>query len=156
MNSSGDFSVWKRVVVPLAVCLFSLWATPQDRTGRDAESRLLAVENVWNQAEAKGDTKALSMIFDDDLIYVDENGQLLTKSEFLAKAKSQSAYPQLLTTQAMSAQVYGDTAVVTGTYRIEQTKGKKRVQREGRFTDTWVRTHGTWVCVAAQSTPILR
>jgi ketosteroid isomerase-like protein len=155
MDSSGDLSMWKRVVAPVAVCLLPLWGAVQDRTGRDAESRLLAVENVWNQAEAKGDIRALNMIFDDYLIYVDEDGQLLTKREFLAKAKAESAHPQSLTTQAMSAQVYGDTAVVTGTYRIEQTKGDKHIQRKGRFTDTWVRTNSTWVCVAAQSTPIL-
>jgi ketosteroid isomerase-like protein len=147
--------MWKQVIAA-AVCLFSLSSSPQDRTGHDSESRLLAVENIWNQAEAKGDIKALNLIFDNYLVYVDEQGQLLSKSEFLRQVKAESAHPQSLTTQAMSAQVYGDTAVVTGTYRMEQTKGGKQLQREGRFTDTWVREDGAWVCVAAQSTPILR
>jgi ketosteroid isomerase-like protein len=146
--------MWKRAIA--AVCLFSLWASPQERTGHDAESHLLAVESVWNQAEAKGDIKALDLIFDNYLVYVDEQGQLLSKSEFLRQVKAESTHSQSLSTQAMSAQVYGDTAVVTGTYRMQQTKGGKQILREGRFTDTWVRENGTWVCVAAQSTPILR
>lgn len=146
----------RKQFIPLLLCLFSLCAAPQNQVGRDAESRLFALENVWNQAESKGDVKALSMILDDYLIYVDEDGQLLTKGDFLTKAKADSTHVQSLTTQAMSAQIYGDTALATGTYRVEEMKGGRRVQREGRFTDTWVRNNSTWVCVAAQSTPIQR
>jgi hypothetical protein len=29
-------------------------------------------------------------------------------------------------------------------------------QREGRFIDIWILKKGTWVCVAAQATPVQR
>jgi ketosteroid isomerase-like protein len=145
----------RRYAVGMILCLW-LFASAQEHPGHGPESRLLAVENVWNQAEVRGDVKALSLIFDNLLIYVDEDGRLLTKGEFLARAQAESAHPQSLTTQSMNAQIYGNTAVVTGTYRTEGVKRGKRYQREGRFTDIWIQRDGTWVCVAAQATPILQ
>jgi hypothetical protein len=54
----------------------------------------------------------------------------------------------------MSARVYGDSAVVTGVYRVRGTDNGKTYLRRGRFTDTWISRNGTWVCVASQYTLI--
>jgi ketosteroid isomerase-like protein len=118
-------------------------------------SKILAVESVWNQAEAKGDIKALNLIFDESLVYVDEDGALLTKGQFLARISAASSHPALLVTPTMNVRVYGETAIVTGTYRMVGTERGKPFQRIGRFTDIWVYRNGVWQCVAAQATPIL-
>jgi len=52
----------------------------------------------------------------------------------------------------MTAHVYGDAAVVTGIYREKGISKGKAYSRRGRFTDTWVKENGTWMCVASQST----
>ena len=90
------------------------------------------------------------------MIYVDEDGSLLTKAQFLAHAKKSGANLQLLVTPTMSVHVYGGTAVVAGSYRAKGVHQGKLYQREGRFIDTWAFKKGAWVCVAAQATPILR
>jgi ketosteroid isomerase-like protein len=145
----------KRVWALGAVLVLCVSAQAQPaQEDQSAASKILAVENVWNQAEAKGDIKALSLIFDESLVYVDEDGTLLTKRQFLAGISTAASRPILLVTPTMNVQIYGETAIVTGTYRLAGTERGKPFQRIGRFTDVWVyRNHG-WQCVAAQATPI--
>lgn len=149
----------RKVFVLALACIIPIAFIPtgaQDDATREAQSKILAVENAWNLAEANGDIRALALIFDDSMVYVDENGSTLSKGEFLARAKAAGAHPQSLVTQSMDAQVYGDTAVVTGTYRLKGIEHGKPYQRDGRFSDIWVHRNGTWICVVAQATPILR
>jgi hypothetical protein len=87
------------------------------------------------------------------LIYVDSDGSLLTKAEFLSRVKS--AQPQQVTTQSMTVQIFDNTAIVTGTYQALEFKNGKPVLSRGRFIDTWALRNSMWVCVAAQATPIL-
>jgi hypothetical protein len=48
-------------------------------------------------------------------------------------------------------QVYGNTAVVVGIFRVKGTeKGKPFVHRE-RFVDTWIKVSDSWQCVATTS-----
>lgn len=143
----------KSVVIAVTSFVLLLFAAGQSKRSRDDESRLLAEEIVWNQAEAKGDIRALELLFDDSLVYVDERGDLLTKAQFLARAKAEGYHPQSITTPSMSVQLYGNTAVVTGTHNFETVKSRKSVTREGRFTDIWINGDGRWICVAAQTTP---
>jgi hypothetical protein len=141
----------------LCVCLLigcapASWAQNSDENA--SRTKILALEHVWNQAEAFKDLKALDSIFDNAMVYVDEDGSLLTKAEFLTRVKS--AHLQKVVTQSMSVVLFGDTAVVTGTYEAEIfNNGKVRVMR-GRFVDTWLSRNSTWVCIAAQSTPMQR
>jgi hypothetical protein len=127
----------------------------QDKNDGAARSKVLALESIWNMAEEKGDVRALDMIFDESMIYIDEDGTLLNKARFLAHVKASVAAVQSITTQTIGVHVYGETVVVAGTYRAKGLAGGKAYVREGRFMDTWVLRRGTWVCVVAQSTPIL-
>ena len=114
----------------------------------------MALEHAWNQAEAFKDLKALDALFDNALVYVDPDGTLLTKSEFLSRVTSVSL--QQVVTESMAVKVFGNTAIVTGTYRATEFMRGKTVVLQGRFVDTWVYKDSTWVCVAAQSTPFQR
>lgn len=141
----------------LAIVLFA--ATLSSAGAQSVEqsavrTRILALEHAWNQAEAFGDLKALDDLFDNAMIYVDFDGTLLTKAEFLSRVKSQ--HVEQVTTQSMTVAVFDLTAVVTGTYLAREIKHGREVIRRGRFIDTWVYKNQTWVCVAAQDTPLLR
>jgi hypothetical protein len=142
------------------VCVLSLfgmtlasgWAQDAEEAG--ARSKILALEHAWNQAEASNDLKALDVLFDSRLVYVDFDGARMTKAEFLSSVKS--AHLEQMITESMTVQIFGDTAIVTGTYQSKEFKNGKPLVRRGRFVDTWVQKGPTWVCVAAQATPILR
>jgi hypothetical protein len=127
-----------------------LWNGPDHRPKRQPV-QVIALENAWNQAEERKDTKALDEILDDTLRYTDYDGTTKTKAEFLASVKAPARHPEQQVTESMNARVYGDAAVVTGIYRV---KGMENGKRPGRFTDTWINRNGTWVCVASQDTLI--
>ena len=141
------------VFFAFAVSLSVLPLRAQDVSG-NAKSHILALEHAWNQAEAFKDFKALETLFDNGLIYVDADGRLLTKAEFLAEARQ--SHIQQVVTESMTVQMYASTAIVTGTYHAIELQHGKAVVLRGRFVDTWVFKDATWVCVAAQATPLLR
>jgi uncharacterized protein (TIGR02246 family) len=138
------------------VCWLSAMALTQSPADRDAESKILALESVWNQAERKGDIRALAMIFDESMVYIDEDGSLLTRMQFLVHTRGANETLQSLITETTSVHVYGDTAVVVGSYRATTAQHGKPLQKSGRFVDTWALKNGAWVCVSAQATPMQR
>jgi hypothetical protein len=128
-----------------------LWAQDVDEAG--TRSKVLALEHAWNQAEAFSDMKAMDAILDNALVYVDFDGTLMNKAEFLSHVKS--THLEQVITQSMNVQIFGETAIVTGTYMVKAFRAGKPILQRGRFVDAWVRKDQTWVCVSAQATPIL-
>jgi len=146
-----------KVLAVVLACLFALSAAAQSASDRDADSKIRALETVWDRAEEKGDIGALNLIFDRSMIYIDEDGSLLTKAQFLNRARNESgSYVQWLSSSIVSVKIYGDTAVVVGNYTVKGVHGGKPRQWSGRFIDTWTLRAGIWLCVVAQSTPVLR
>jgi ketosteroid isomerase-like protein len=133
----------------------SVFAQERAKTS-DEEGRILALETAWNHAEESKDAAALDQLLAASLAYIDYDGSLMNKKEFLASIQQESLHPAQITNEEMTAKVYGEAAVVTGIYREKGTSKGKPYQRRGRFTDTWVRQEGTWQCVASQSTLISR
>ena len=132
-------------------------AVAQDQSDSAARrSKVLAFESAWGMAEKNKDAKALDALLDDSLSYVDYDGSLKTKSDFLAEVKAPSDNRQQEVVESTSARVFGDTAIVIGVYRVKGIDKGKPYQRRGRFTDTWVYRKGLWVCVASQYTLLSR
>ena len=144
----------QRIWMVAVICCLAANIPAQDKNDGAAQSKVLALESIWNMAEEKGDVRALDMIFDDSLLYIDEDGSLLSKSQFLARVKASGTGVQAITTQSIGVHAYGETVVVAGTYRVKGMEKGKAYLHEGRFMDTWVLRRGTWVCVVAQSTPV--
>ena len=118
------------------------------------KSLILALESAWNQAEIHHDANAASAIMSDTFISVDHHGALQNRSQYLADMKDLSFNPEEISNADPTVYLYGDTAIVTSTYRTKGTdKGKPFVHR-GRFTDTWIKRDGKWQCVADQETLI--
>jgi ketosteroid isomerase-like protein len=142
--------MWKlfTVLLVLAPGLSAQSALDRDR------SRILSLENAWNQAVQAQDTTALKMLLSADLVYVDFDGRLMDNAAYLASVQSPAKHPEQIVNESMEVHLYAVVAVVNGVYRETGTNmksGKPYALRE-RFTDTWVRQNDRWVCVASQST----
>jgi hypothetical protein len=125
--------------------------TPSTSAG---QTRILALENAWNLAEEHKDAKALDGLLAGTLVYIDYDGSIMDKAQFMASVKIPSLHPEQIVNESMTAHIYGDAAVVTGVYREKGVNKGKPYLRHGRFTDTWINQSGTWVCVSSQSTLI--
>lgn len=144
---------WKilLLLLPLAAGLY-LFAQSADRTD---QSTVSALENAWNQAAQQKDAVALDMLLGSELVYIDYDGTLMDKAEYLASVKSQSFHATRIMNESMSAHSYGEMIVVYGVYReIGTLSNGKAYSRRERFTDVWVRRKSMWVCIASQSTSI--
>ena len=132
-------------------------ALAQDGAKRDGEEgHLLALESAWNHAEQSKDAAALNQLLGESLVYVDYDGTLMNKKQFLEATMHNAVEQEQINNDGMSVHIYGNAAVVTGLYRDKGVEKGKPFQRRGRFTDTWVNQNGAWQCVASQSTLIAR
>jgi ketosteroid isomerase-like protein len=120
----------------------------------DEGGRVLGLEKAWNKAIEVKDTKALDQLLAPSFVAVEIDGSVSSKSEFLASIKAPEYQPSQAVNEEMNIQVYGNSAVVVGIFRVKgMEKGKPYVHRE-RFIDTWIKQNQGWQCVASSATLI--
>jgi ketosteroid isomerase-like protein len=142
----------KVMVLLLAVaCGMPLRGWSQDPDAH-AASRVIALENAWSRAAESKDLRSLDVLLDDSFVYVDFEGRLMRKTEVMADVKA-SAVQQFVTSE-MTAHLYGNATIVTGTFRMKGIEKGKPFLLQGRFTDIWIYRGGNWACVASQATSI--
>jgi ketosteroid isomerase-like protein len=152
-SSDERIPLMKKIIPFAAVLLIAgLALSVRGQSGANDEAgRIQALELAWNHALEGKDSKALDMLLGNTMVSVDIDGSLQNKSEFLASIKAPDYQPSQAVIEQSSVQMYGDAAVVVGVFRVKgMEKGKPYVRRE-RFVDTWIKTNGTWQCVATTS-----
>lgn len=148
-QSMKRFGAWIMLLACSAAALGQSTGDPGDK------QKIVALEHAWDLALSSSDLQALSAIFNSALIYIDDDGTLLTKSEYLTRVSQNGSHLQQIVTEEMDVEMFGATAVVVGTYRAKGVEKGKPYVRRGRFMDTWVLTGKNWTCVASSATPIL-
>jgi hypothetical protein len=87
--------------------------SPVDRRRRQDS----ALENLWNRAEQSKDIGALSKILAPTMVYLDYDGALRTRDQFLNYVKNDASSPDQLVSEDLNIHSYGNFAVVTGIFR---------------------------------------
>ncbi|HTQ62126.1 MAG TPA: nuclear transport factor 2 family protein [Candidatus Solibacter sp.] len=137
-----------------AALLFSSAPFPQDKSAVDDEIQIKQLERAWNQAEANQEVNEVSSLLADTLVYTDYDGSFMNKSEYMKWVVAPDQKADHIYDEGLTVHLYGNAAVATGIYRESGTnKGKHYVIRS-RYTDTWIKRAGVWLCVASQSTLI--
>jgi len=120
----------------------------------DEAGRVLGLENAWGHAIEAKDTKALDQLLAPTFLAVEIDGSVSSKAEFLAGIRAPEYQPSQAVNEQINVQVYGNSAVVVGIFRVKGVeKGKPYVHRE-RFIDTWIKHEQSWQCVASSATLI--
>jgi len=136
-----------RVVIALlfVVCATLLMLGMQSSPDASIQTKIIALEKAWNQAYKRGDTRALDLILDDQIVLINDDGTTQTKSQFLASIKQSNVQEQQVSPESMSVRVLGNIAIATGVFRAKGVEGGKHYVRRERFVDTWVLKDGNWV-----------
>ncbi len=138
----------------LCMCA-ALGIAKQQAKPRGEEGRIIALESAWDQAEQNRDVNALANLLADNLVYVDYDGSLSNKQQFLASIKSGDVTAEQINNEGVSVRLYNNNvAVSTGIYRDKGIQKGKPFQRRGRFINVWLNQNGKWECIASQSTLI--
>jgi ketosteroid isomerase-like protein len=126
-----------------------LWAQqPSSQTGD--ESKVIALENVWNQTQINHDAEAMGKLLHPDFVFTDYDGTVMNKPTFLASIRDPAYKLTLEVSGDMKLHRVGDVVVVTGATHEKGTYRGKPYEHYGRFTDTWIKENGEWVCIASQ------
>ncbi len=130
------------------------WDPPEELSA-DA-SKLIALENAWNQAQLHHDSRALSGLVSDSFVYTDYDGTVMNKAQFLADLKDPDYRASLIANEDTRVISYPNAAIVVGTYHTKGTYKRQPFEHYGRFTDTWMYLNNTWRCVASHTNLIKR
>lgn len=136
----------------LSACAVLLAQDKPSPSGDEIQIRQL--ERAWNEAEARHDAKAVTNIVADTLTYIDFDGSIMNKAQYIEDVTKTSYQADHLYDEGLTVTVYGNAAVVVGVYRETGTSKGKHYVHHVRFTDMWVKQAGVWRCAASQSTLI--
>lgn len=149
----GEFMA-KRIAAIALLLIFAsgIIAAQHNSTISDDESKILALESAWNLAEEEKNVNALDQMLATTFVYTEFDGSFSDKTQFLKGVKSSAINSDQITNQDVAVTLYGGSAVVVGIFKEKGIENGKVFARRGRFTDTWVRQDGIWLCVASQAT----
>jgi ketosteroid isomerase-like protein len=146
-------------MISILMSAAAICAVAQTDSDSATQSKIIALEQLWNQAYKSGDIKALDSILDDAIVLVNDDGSMQNKAEFLASVKSSVPQPsvqqQQVAPESFNVHVFGNVAIATGVMRVKGVENGKAYTRRERFVDTWMLKHGNWVCVGTDATPVL-
>lgn len=143
MKRIGTFSFG--VMLSLVLTAAANSGAPQ----MDDSSKIIAMENLWNQMQLNHDATAMEKMIDDDFVLTDYDGGVLNKAQFLDSIKDMSIKLTQEMSEGMKLHAHGNTVVITGATREKGTQNGKPFAHNGRFTDTWIKKDGRWLCVAS-------
>lgn len=99
------------------------------------DSAVIGLENAWRQAELHHDAKAASAMLVNSFFYVDAEGGIETRAEYVAGIGDKSYHPEEIKNEDLKVVMYGDTAIVTSAYLARGTDEGKHFAQRGRFAD---------------------
>ena len=115
--------------------LLSVGQVVAQRDQANDKSKLIALENAWNQAQIHRDGNALSSLVADTFIYTDWDGTVMNKARFIADAKDSSTEIISAANDEVEVYFYPGVAIVAGAYH---TKG---VSKRQALRSSW-KIHG--------------
>jgi Domain of unknown function (DUF4440) len=114
-------------------------------------TKLIALENAWNQAQLHHDSQALDSLVSDGFVYTDYDGTVMNKQQFLADLKDPDYRATLIANDEARVISYPNVAIVVGKYHTKGTYKRQPFEHYGRFTDTWMYLNTKWQCVASHT-----
>jgi len=112
-------------------------------------------EDQWSNAVVKNDQYTMEFLLSPLYVDISSTGDVTTRNQQIAQLFQKGDGPVSLQQRVVSVRLFGDTAVVSGTYIVKlRTNGSVREER-GIFTHVYNRARNHWACVNAQRTAVV-
>lgn len=138
---------------------------PQDRSAPQAAAQaqqppqiqeFQSLEDRWSVALVHGDQYAMELLLSPYFVNISSTGVVDTHDQYIAFLFARdSGRPYSMEQKVASVRVFGDTALVSGTYLSKVTVSGVPTERSGIFTNVFVRNNAHWLCVNAQQTGVV-
>lgn len=134
--------------VLLSVALGATFSAAQQKS--DSASKILALENKWNEAYKKGDVATMNSLLADDFIITVEDGTTFSKAGYIAHCGDPENRVLVSEMSDLKVRIRGNAAIVTGAYHEKGTSSGKPYEFHDRITDMWIMTtDGRWQVFAS-------
>jgi hypothetical protein len=117
-------------------------------------SELTQFENVWSDAEVRGDRAKLDTLLTDQFVGVGPRGFLLTKPEWLDRHASGDLKYRSIDVTEIEVHPYGDAALVTSLQSQDGSYQSHDIRGTFRTSQMMVRDDGHWRLASIQYSPI--
>src|SRR5712691_9835392 len=122
---------------------------------QSAADAVAAVEQRRIDALIASDINALDELIDEHCTHIESNGTSRTKAAFLEDVAKRAFSFDLFEIEEHHIRIFGDTAVVAGTYRnIVRVRGTPNPVKHARHLRVYVNRSGSWKLIAHQATEI--
>ncbi len=131
----------------LSVSLAATFSAPQQKP--EPASKILALENKWNEAYKQADIATMNSLLADDFIITVEEGTTFSKAGYIAHCADPDNRVLISEMSDLKVRVHGNTAVVTGAYHEKGISNGKPYEYHDRLTDVWMMIDGRWQVIAS-------
>ena len=114
------------------------------------------LEDKWSVAVVNKGQYTMDLLLSPVYVGISSTGEVFTRNQQIADMFDKGVpVPVSMLQRVISVRMFGDTAVVSGTYDIKwQSDGPQREER-GIFTHVYAHDQDRWECVNAQRTAVV-
>jgi hypothetical protein len=123
---------------------------PFEKTNAEAR-QMIQYMTDWANLSNKHDTAALDRMLPDDLVITFQDGEVVTKDEYIAALK-RNPPGFTIADYDQKVDLYDKTGIVRARYVV----AVKEVKVELRYTVTFLKRKGRWEPVAFHSSPLVK
>ena len=138
----------------LALVMMLSGAAAQAAPASADEQAVTAAEQQWLKSQQANNVDLLAPLLADKVVETSGEGKVFTGKDAVI-ADSKSVTWSSVDYTDLKVTVFGHTAIATGTFT---GKGKdatgKPLDERSRFTGTWLKMDGKWLCIATQDSPL--
>jgi len=147
----------KLIVLFVLVMLAAISATAQKQTKPAKETDIQAIERMEKEISdgfLKGNADAHDKYVSQNLKFTAPDGMRLSRDDISAAIRSGMLKFTSSTVSNMRVTIFVDTAIATYDTDDKGTFNGNDISGKARWTDTWARINGNWLCIAVAGTNI--
>jgi len=142
-------------ILPLLLLLATSTAVAAQPTTEHGEAgEIVKVQDSLIDAYLRHDYAVLNRVLADDYTYIDGDGLVLTKQQILDEFNSGDDRITSYQRQDDKVRVFGDAAILTYRYQIEETYKGHKVGGDLRMTRIFAKREGHWLMIGGQDTRV--
>lgn len=145
------FVVW----VIAAAFLLPVLCLAGDDAAKDAKEEIVKRIAAMDAATKKGDRKTVEGTYDDEGVFVNERGQALSKSSYIAEFMNETVRYESVKSAQSSLRIFGDAAAETGIWEATGMENGKPFHWKVQFTSLWIKKKGVWIITAEHNTDLM-
>jgi ketosteroid isomerase-like protein len=112
-------------------------------------------EDQWSNAIVKSDQYTMEFLLSPLYVDISSTGDVTTRNQQIADLFQKGEEPVSMEQRVVSVRLFGDMALVSGTYVMRWRRNDSTREERGIFTHVYNRGRGRWACVHAQRTAVV-